>query len=92
MIGAEFAGELRLVRADDHANYFQLRGFGKIDQRVAHAAGRRVDQYRLAFSERKRIIEDVIGDLIIGERAAASKLTVAGKMNVASAGVAMNSA
>ena len=68
VVGAELAGEARLVVAADHADHDETGHLGQIDQRVAHAAGRRIDEHGLALPRPQRVVEDVIGDLIVGER------------------------
>ena len=79
VIGAKLAGETRLGVAGDDADDVRPRNLGQVDQRIAHAAGRRVDQHGLALAQRQRIVEDVIGDLIIGERRRGIERDVIGK-------------
>src|SRR6202040_2813805 len=68
VIGAKLAGEARLGFAAYDADHVELRNLGQVDQRIAHAAGGRIDQHGLALARLKRIVEDVIGDLIIRQR------------------------
>ena len=79
VIDAEFVGEEHLGGAADDADRFEIAGLGQIDQRIAHAAGRRINENGLAFVQRQCIIEDVIGDLIVGERSRGVEIDVIGQ-------------
>ena len=79
VIGAKLAGKARLGFAGDDADDDQAGNLGQVDQRIAHAAGSRIDQHGLALAQRQRIVEDVIGDLIIGERRCGIELDVVGQ-------------
>ncbi len=91
VVGPEFAGKARLVCARYNANDFQLPRLWQ--DRSAHCPCRRPPRRSVPFGRVagcKRIIEDVIGDLIVGERCRGIEdRQLSGKIKVASAGVAM---
>ena len=92
MIGTKFAGEARLIFTANHAYDAQVRGLRQVDQRIAHAAGRGVDEYGLALPQLQGIVEHVIRDLVVGERGRCLVIDVVGRRKVASTGAVMYSA
>src|SRR5271169_6448873 len=79
IIGAKIAGKARLLVTADHTYNAQTRGLRQIDQRIAHAAGSSVDEHSLTRTQLQGIVEDVIGNLIIGERRRGLKTNIAGQ-------------
>ena len=52
----------------DHADHGEACHLREVNQRIPHAAGGGVDEHALALLRPHGVVEDVIGDLIIGER------------------------
>src|SRR6516164_2938641 len=57
-----------LLFAAHHTDHLQMRYVRQVNQRIAHATGGGKDQYCLSLSKAQSIVEDVISDLIVGER------------------------
>src|SRR6516165_7535689 len=57
-----------LLFAAHYTDHFQIRCLRQVNQRIAHAAGGGKDQYCLSLSKAQSIVEDMISDLIVGER------------------------
>jgi hypothetical protein len=68
MIGAEFAGEAHLGVAAHHTDHDEAGRFRQIDQRIPHATSGGVDEHALALARTNRGVEQVISDLIVGQR------------------------
>jgi hypothetical protein len=68
MLDAAAFDEVDLRRAGADADHLEPGTAREIDQRAAGAAGSTLHQHGLALLERGAIVEQVIGDLIIGER------------------------
>ena len=92
VIRPDVAGKARLFLAADHAVNNKVRCFRQVDERVPHAASSGVDEHSLTLPRSHGIGEDVIGDLIIGERSCGIKIDIVGQKKLASVGVATYSA
>ena len=79
MIGAEFAGEAHLGFAADDTDDDEAGRFRQIDQRIPHAAGGGVDEHALALARPHCVVEQVIGNLIVGKRRRRIEIDVVGQ-------------
>ena len=68
VIGTEIAGKARLLIAADHADHGEVGRLRHVNERVPHSACGCIHEHVLALLRPNGIVEDVIGDLIIGER------------------------
>src|SRR6516164_9048462 len=57
-----------LLFAAYDSNHFQIRCLRQVDQCIAHATSSGEDEYRLSLPKAQSIVEDMISDLIVGER------------------------
>jgi hypothetical protein len=78
VIRPKIASEHGLQFAADHADDGETRHLREVDQGIAHPTGGGMDEHALALLRPHRIVENMVGHLVIGERRCGVKVDVIG--------------